>query len=93
MIWSTEWTKGRVIAQCDNEAVVAVINSSKYLMQMLRCLFFIEAHHQFQVEAIHIPGNSNGLADNLSRNNVDLFHSKLRTANPHPSHVPSSLVQ
>ena len=44
VIWGAKWTKGRVIAQCDNEAVVAIINSryssGKYLMQMLRCLFF-----------------------------------------------------
>ena len=57
------------MARCDNEAVVTVINSryssDKYLVQMFRCLFFIEAQHQCQVEAIHIPGRSNELADHL----------------------------
>lgn len=90
-MWGANWTKGRVIAQCDNEAVVAIINSryssDKYLMQMLRCLFFIEAQHQCHVEAIHIPGASNELADHLLRNNVNLFHSKSKTANHHPSYV------
>ena len=46
VIWGAEWTKGRVIAQCDNEAVVTIINSryssDKYLMQMLRCLFLLK---------------------------------------------------
>ena len=89
--------RGRIIAQRDNEAVVAVINSryssDKYLMQMLCCLFFIEAQYQCQVKAIHISGTLNKLADHLSRDNVNLFHYKLRTANLNPSYVPSSLVQ
>ena len=55
VIWGANWMKGRVISQCDNEAVVTVINSryssDKFLMLMLRCLFFIEAQYQCQVEA------------------------------------------
>ena len=55
VIWGANWTKGRVIAQCDNEAIVTIINSryssDKYLMQMLRCLFFIEAQYQCRVES------------------------------------------
>ena len=49
-IWGHEWAGRRVVSNCDNQAVVAVLNSrdsrEKDLMQLLRCLFFLEAHFQ-----------------------------------------------
>lgn len=62
VIWGHMWKGGNVIARCDNIAVVAVLNSryskDTHLMQMLRCLFFVEAHHQFKIEAVHIRSRS-----------------------------------
>ncbi len=97
VIWGTAWKGGRVVARCDNAAVVAVVNSrysrDAHLMQMLRCLFFIEAHFQFQMEATHIPGTENILADDLSRGRQTSFRQKISSCDPEPSIVPPSLLQ
>ena len=98
-IWghSWSWSRSRVIARCDNAAVVAVLNSryskDKLLMQMLRCLFFIEAIHNFKIQGLHIPGSLNDLADDLSRNNLSNFLSKMDRHEPHASKLPPSLLQ
>ena len=86
-----------MIAYCDNAAVVAVLNGryskETNLMQMLRCLFFIEAYFQFTVMARHVAGVRNEIADDLSRNRLASFRSKLFLADDNPSPIPSSLVQ
>ena len=77
VIWGRKWRGCRVTALCDNSAVVAVLNSryaqDRMLMQMLRCLFFIEAQCQCTIVASHIPGRHNDLADDLSRNRANIF--------------------
>lgn len=60
-------------------------------MRLLRCLFFFEAHHQFELVASHIAGRSNVLADDLSRNFRHLFLSKAPWMNPLPTPVPPQL--
>ena len=49
---------GQVVVHCDNSVVVAAVNNKsykeKYVMQLLRMLFFIEAHHQVRISAVHI---------------------------------------
>ena len=96
-VWGEHWKGARVTAYCDNTAVVSVLNSrytaDDRMMQMLRCLFFVEAHFQFQLHAVHIPGRHNNLADYLSRNRLHTFLSEKHSAAPKPSHVPSSLLQ
>ena len=97
VIWGRWWRGGKVLAQSDNMATVSVINSrfsrDPHLMQLLRCLFFIEAHLQFKLEATHIPGADNDLADDLSRDNLAAFLHKLPSADPIPSPIPPSLLQ
>lgn len=97
IVWGHNWKGGRVVAYCDNAAVVSVLNSrgskEKSLMQMLRCLFFIEAHLQFSISSAHIPGVRNERADDLSRNRLASFHSRMVSADPNPSPIPPSLLQ
>jgi len=97
IIWGHQWKGQAVTAYCDNEAVMCTLNSrySKdlYLMHMLRTLFFIEAHFQFEISSMHVPGVSNTLADYLSRNLMTKFHANLPHADTHPSHVPPFLLQ
>lgn len=97
VIWGNQWKGSRVLARCDNEAVVAVINKrycqDKHLMQMLRCLFFIEARFQFKTIATHIPGEDNELADDLSRDRLPSFMAKKKDADPHTSFIPPPLLQ
>ena len=72
-------------AFCDNTAAVGAINArvskDKHMMHILRCLFFIEAYHQFQLTARHFPGIQNTMADDLSRNQLGKLCSNA-SANP-----------
>ena len=80
-IWGANWRGEAVMARSDNTSAVAVINSRSShgpeLMHLLRCLFFFEARHIFRLEAAHIPGKDNVLADDLSRNRAS-FYSRYR---------------
>ena len=97
VIWGHQWSGHRVLSNCDNQAVVAVLNSryskEKDLMQLLRCLFFVEATCQFHLTAAHLPGVLNECADDLSRNRLPAFHRKMPQAASHPSPIPPSLLQ
>ena len=96
-IWGKEWKGKRVLIRCDNTAVVSSINSryckDPLLMQLLRCLFFLEAQYQFKLKAEHITGVHNVLADNLSRDNLVSFRQLKSVANATPSDIPSSVLQ
>ena len=86
-----------MLANCDNAAVVAIINqrSSKdqECMHLMRCLPFIAAQFNFQyLVAPHIKGVDNVLADALSRNNALLFSAQLSHARPEPSTIPPELL-
>lgn len=75
--WGSEWRGQRVLWRCDNMAAVhAVLSRScrdRSLMHLVRCLFFIEAHYQFELVASYLPGEANMLADDLSRNRSSAF--------------------
>lgn len=90
------WSTGKVIDRCDSLPVVAVLSSryskDKLLMQMLRCLFFLEAIHNFKIHGQRIPGSLNGLADDLSRNNLDKFLSKMHGHALHASKLSPLLL-
>ena len=72
-VWGKHWSGSTVQCACDNDVVVAVINSGsskeKHLMQLMQCLFFFAAHFQFAIIASNNPGSKNVQADALSRNN------------------------
>ena len=59
--WDRNWKGGKVVALCDNIAVVAALNNKsckeKFVMQVLQTLFFIEAHFQFKLVSKHISGS------------------------------------
>ena len=97
VIWGKKWKGYSVVANCDNEAVVTILNSrhSKdlHLMHMLRTLFFIEAQYQFKITARHIPGTLNSLTDYLSRNELKIFYINHHAANCYPSCIPDNLLQ
>ena len=95
-IWGEQWAGSTVLANCDNAAVVAIINqgSSKdqECMHLMRCLSFIAAQFNFNLVAAHIKGVDNTLADALSRNNALLFFAQLPHAHPDPSTIPPELL-
>jgi len=60
-------------------------------MHLLRCLFFLEATYQFELTAAHVAGKDNQLADDLSRNQLSSFRSKVPQADQDPSSIPVDL--
>ena len=63
-----------------------------HLMHLIRVLVFLASHLNFWFTASHVAGDSNILADALSRNNVDLFLSEVPQAHRHSSRIPPPLI-
>ena len=86
-----------MIARCDDAAVVAVLNSryskDKRMMHLQHCVFFAEAHSNFNLAAVHLPGIHNILADDLSRDRLRSFRMKFPESDTFPTSIPSSLLQ
>lgn len=95
-IWGHQWSRKTIVAQCDNLAVVEVLNRGYSrepdIMHLMRCLFFFSAHFHFRVITKHIPGKQNILADALSRDRLSLFHSLHPQANSSPAIIPAPLI-
>ena len=58
LVWGDQWGDRLILVHCDNQAVVKVINSRSskediLIMHLLRCVFFISAHHNFALRATH----------------------------------------
>ena len=95
VVWGTRWRAQKVLCHCDNQAVVAVLNSRSseqpQLMHMLRCLFFVEA--SFELSASYIPTKANDLADDLSRNYLSSFLSKVPALKGSQVKIPTQLLE
>ena len=96
-IWGRAWKGKLIICHCDNQSVVAVINSrysrDDELMHLLRTLFFFEAIFEFHMQASHISGVHNRLADDLSRDKLSSFLSKANAMEQSPSPIPVKLLE
>ena len=96
IVWGKIWRQQNVLAHCDNQAVVEVINTGSCkdpeLMQLLRSLFFITAHLEITLRAVHIPGLLITGADAISRDNLILFHSQVPAARPSPTPLPPAAI-
>ena len=97
IIWGDQWSNKSVLFHCDNQAVVEVINlgfskDDILIMHLLRCLFFISAHHNFALRSTHRSGKDNVVADSISRNNLTSFFAQLPTAQPLPYPILQSAV-
>ena len=95
-LWGPLWTNQQILCRCDNQAVVASLRSrtSKHghCMHMLRALAFVEVHHRFILRTVYIDTMSNHLADDLSRDNMSSFLSKVPQANRLPDHPSTPLL-
>ena len=96
ILWGASWRQQSVLAHCDNQSVVAVVNSGyskdAQLMQLLRSLFFVTAHQQIALRAVHIPGAANVGADAISRDNLISFHLQVPEARPSPTPLPAAAL-
>ena len=95
-LWGRKWQGKPVLFRTGNQAVVAALAlysaRDPHLVHLLRSLFFIEAHFDFEHKVLHIPGE-NRIADALSRNDMSSFSSLLPQAAPLPSAIPKSLTE
>ena len=96
-VWGAQWRARRIRGHCDNQAVTDMFRSrtskEPHIMHLLRCLFFIEAKHQFTMSIVHIAGVDNDLADDLSRNQLPSFLQKAPQAQPLPTPIPPRLPE
>ena len=94
--WGSTWESRQVLCHCDNQVVVAALRSrsskSKGIMHLLRCLVFVEARQRCYLNPVYIDTKSNHLADDLSRNRLSLFFSKVPHADPNPTPVSQPLL-
>ncbi|XP_054879603.1 LOW QUALITY PROTEIN: uncharacterized protein LOC129354134 [Poeciliopsis prolifica] len=70
-LWRSSLERKRIVAMCDNAAVVDAINkgrsSSPSIMPFLRRITWQSVIHNFILTSRHVPGYSNSIADSLSR--------------------------
>ncbi len=96
-LWGPRWVGKVIMARSDNMATVEIVNSGScrdtQAMHLLRSLFFIAAHFNFILRAIHIRGVDNGLADALSRDNREYFLRTVPQASPEPTCIPPVVTE
>ena len=97
VMWGPRWSSRRVLFKCDNEAVVAVINSGTSrddnVMHLLHCLFYVVMQFNFVIQAVHIPGVQKVLADALSDFKLQVFYQLTPHANPEPDAIPLDTLE
>ena len=95
-MWHPHFSGKRLQVWCDNESVVAIINSghskAPRVMDLVRFLVLISMKHKFLVRARHVPGVSNAIADALSHFQVQRFRELAPQADQTPCTIPPSLM-
>ena len=70
-LWGHLWAGCRIHVFCDNAAVVSALTSGRVKDQSLaaisREIWYLTASHDFELHAVHLPGEENSAADLLSR--------------------------
>jgi len=61
-------------------------------MHLLRCLFFVRAHFQMKVTAVHVPQVANTLADAISCNNLLTLFSQVLGVAGRKAAIPADLL-
>ena len=91
-VWGKFWRRKRISLQCDNEAVVAIINKGRsacpQIMPFMRQITWLSVKYNFILSARHVPGHVNIIADALSRFNFQVFRMHCPDASPLPAAVP-----
>ena len=92
LAWGHQWSGRRILAHCDNLAVVDIwgrySSKSPSIMSLVRRLYFVAASNNFHIRFSHIQGVDNGIADALSRNNLIRFRRLAPTADPAMTPLP-----
>ena len=99
LAWIHRFRNRRIILFCDNKSVVGMINitstSCKNCMVLIRILVLKGLIENVRIFAKHVEGIKNTLADNLSRNRLDLFYENAKkmgkTMNKKATQVPEAI--
>ena len=95
-LWYPHFSGKRLQFWCDNQSVVAIINSghskAPRVMDLVRFLVLISMKHNFLVRARHVPGVNNEIADALSRFQVQRFRELAPSADQTPCTIPPSFM-
>ena len=95
LVWGLRWGKKRLLFFCDNEAAVQTINSGTakcpHMASLMKTLVLQSMKCNFFIRAEHIPGISNGIADSLSRNQLQRFRTLAPHADLHPTLIPEEV--
>ena len=87
-VWGLAWRGQRIIVHCDNTGIITVANSgysrAPRIMHLLQSPFFIWAHFEFSLQAVHIKETDNILADAVSH-----YYSIRRSSGPPTNGLPS----
>ena len=92
--WGKSWQDKQIMIYVDNLSITYIWLRGckcKVMMRLVRKLFLFTARHNINILLQHIPGHSNILADRLSRLQVQEFHQRLPTADPHSSPLPPEI--
>ena len=77
-LWANQLAGKKIQINCDNLVSVQAINSghciNEFMQQCLRELVFTLSLHNVQLRAVHVPGETNRLADLLSRFHLNPNH-------------------
>ncbi|KAK6181761.1 hypothetical protein SNE40_009550 [Patella caerulea] len=98
VIWGNRWKGLKILFNCDNMAVVNILNkgrsSDPASSKLMRTLAFTAAQNSFMIYSRFVPGNSNVIADALSRFQLQRFHRAAPQAQEQSVVVPhmSSIV-
>ena len=80
-LWGEFYAGRRILLYCDNLQAVIAINSgrtrSDFMGKCVRQLWLEVASHEFQLKAVHLPGEENRLADSLSRWELSPYYKHL----------------
>lgn len=95
-LWGPLWCNRHVRFSCDNQAVVSIINtkSSKIarIMDLLRAITLSTLKYNFTLTAVHVAGVQNGIADSLSRFQMERFRELAPGASPTGYPIPEYLI-
>ena len=90
-LWGKVWRNSHVLVLCDNLAMVMVLRTQTckdaVMMHLLRSLHFFLVEWDIVLTFQDIPG---AVADVLSRNNMQAFHSMMQDASS-PTVIPQML--
>ena len=74
-VWARYWAKHKILIHCDNQAVVAIMESARTrdltLAAICRNIYMECAKFDIELHTTNIPGKKNVIADALSRLSID----------------------